>query len=82
MAALTETISAMPLGWDTVVGERGVKLSGGEKQRVALARAFLKVGLICVAPSQLFTSLMVSHIARACIALHGSWHCLLVLPYQ
>lgn len=29
-------------GWHTVVGERGLKLSGGEKQRVAIARAFLR----------------------------------------
>lgn len=35
-------ISAMPSGYDTVIGERGVKISGGERQRLALARAILK----------------------------------------
>ncbi len=41
-AELTELIRRLPQGMQTLVGERGLKLSGGEKQRVALARALLK----------------------------------------
>jgi ATP-binding cassette subfamily B protein len=41
-ARIHEFIRATPDGYDTVVGERGLKLSGGEKQRVAIARVFLK----------------------------------------
>ena len=41
-ARLDNTLAAMPDGLQTMVGERGVKLSGGEKQRVAIARAFLR----------------------------------------
>jgi len=41
-AAIDERIAELPDGYDTIVGERGYKLSGGEKQRIAIARVLLK----------------------------------------
>uniref|UniRef100_A0A2A4JPA4 Iron-sulfur clusters transporter ABCB7, mitochondrial n=2 Tax=Heliothis virescens TaxID=7102 RepID=A0A2A4JPA4_HELVI len=48
MAELHEAVQTWPKGYDTQVGERGLKLSGGEKQRVAIARAILKDSPIIV----------------------------------
>jgi len=42
LAQVHEFVEALPEGYDTAVGERGLKLSGGEKQRVAIARTILK----------------------------------------
>ena len=48
LAHCDEFISNLPKGYDTYVGERGIKLSGGERQRVAIARAILKNSPILV----------------------------------
>jgi ABC-type multidrug transport system fused ATPase/permease subunit len=48
LAQLDTAIERMPEGYKTAVGERGLKLSGGEKQRVAIARAFLRAPLLLV----------------------------------
>ena len=52
-AKIHDTIMSFPDGYDTIVGERGLKLSGGEKQRVAIARAILKDApiLLCDEPT-------------------------------
>lgn len=48
MAELHDSIQRWPQNYETQVGERGLKLSGGEKQRVAIARAILKDSPILV----------------------------------
>ncbi|MCX6021580.1 MAG: ATP-binding cassette domain-containing protein, partial [Chloroflexi bacterium] len=47
-ANIHEFIVGLPYGYDTIVGERGYRLSGGEKQRVAIARAILKDPVILI----------------------------------
>lgn len=47
-ARIHDVIDALPEGYDTVVGERGYRLSGGEKQRLAIARMLLKNPCIVV----------------------------------
>ena len=48
IAQLEEFIAALPERYDTVVGERGVRISGGERQRIAIARAALRRPLVYV----------------------------------
>jgi ATP-binding cassette subfamily B protein len=47
-ARVNEFAADLPDGYETVIGERGMGLSGGEKQRVAIARALVKKGSILI----------------------------------
>jgi ABC-type transport system involved in Fe-S cluster assembly fused permease/ATPase subunit len=76
-------ITSLPKGYDTVVGERGLKLSGGEKQRVAIARAILKNPKILVFDEA--TSSLDSHSEQAILeSLRGAAenHTTLVIAHR
>jgi ABC-type multidrug transport system fused ATPase/permease subunit len=66
LAQADEFIQALPQGYDTMLGERGVNLSGGQRQRLAIARAFLKNAPILILDEP--TSALDTHTEEALLA--------------
>jgi ABC-type multidrug transport system fused ATPase/permease subunit len=66
LAQAHEFVQALPDGYDTVLGERGVNLSGGQRQRLSIARAFLKNAPILVLDEP--TSALDTHTEEALLA--------------
>ncbi|XP_074276168.1 ABC transporter B family member 25, mitochondrial isoform X1 [Silene latifolia] len=79
-AAIHDTIMKFPEKYSTVVGERGLKLSGGEKQRVALARAFLKAPsiLLCDEATSALDSTTEAEILSALRSLANNRTCIFI----
>lgn len=79
-ASIHDQISHFPQGYETMVGERGLKLSGGEKQRIALARAFLKQPPIALLdePTSALDSATEKSVLRALFDLAEGRTCLVV----